>query len=68
MGQPSLAFDPGSVTIWCDLLATAVAPPTVANQGLPQNQWIIHPLVDGCQPGGVWSAADQSSYSARTLI
>jgi hypothetical protein len=35
---------------WCALLATVTDPGTVANQQLPQNQWTIHPLVDGCQP------------------
>jgi hypothetical protein len=35
---------------WCALLATVTLPATVGNQALPENQWTIHPLVDGCQP------------------
>ncbi len=35
---------------WCDLVDTVTLPETVANQELPENQWTIHPLVDGCQP------------------
>ena len=37
---------------WCAMLATVTDPGTVASQQLPQNQWTIHPLVDGCQPAG----------------
>jgi hypothetical protein len=40
------------VATWCSLSATINLPGTVANQQLPQNQWILHPLVDGCQPTG----------------
>ncbi len=40
------------VNNWCTLLATSTLPATIANQGQPQNQWIVHPLVDGCQPAG----------------
>jgi hypothetical protein len=35
---------------WCSKLDGANDPGTIANQGLPQNQWVIHPLVDGCEP------------------
>lgn len=38
------------VSSWCGLVATITAPGTVANQALTQNQWNLHPLVDGCQP------------------
>jgi hypothetical protein len=35
---------------WCALLSTANVSTTVANQQLPQNQWTVHPFVDGCDP------------------
>lgn len=35
---------------WCSALSAAVSVGTIANQGQPQNQWVLHPLVDGCQP------------------
>jgi hypothetical protein len=37
---------------WCALLTTISFPETVAGQQLPQNQWVFHPLIDGCQPSG----------------
>jgi hypothetical protein len=42
---------PGWISGWCKLLDTPNDPATVANQQLPQNQWTVHPLVDGCDPG-----------------
>jgi hypothetical protein len=33
----------------CDLTNEATVL-TVAGQALPQNQWSLHPLVDGCTP------------------
>ena len=36
---------------YCDAIAQTSTPLTVANQQQPQNQWVIHPLVDGCDPG-----------------
>jgi hypothetical protein len=38
---------------WCGLATTATAQGTIELQGLPQNQWTIHPLVDGCAPATV---------------
>jgi hypothetical protein len=38
------------IDTWCGMLADACDPGTIANQQLPQNQWLIHPLVDGCEP------------------
>jgi len=40
------------VASWCALLATVTLTGTVTAQQRPENQWIIHPLVDGCQPTG----------------
>lgn len=34
----------------CSLIQQAMDPATVGAQGLPQNGWTIHPLVDGCDP------------------
>ena len=41
---------PAWINSWCGLIATVTLPATVSNQGLPQNQWAVHPLVDGCEP------------------
>jgi len=38
------------VKFWCDAIAKANDPATVAEQGKPQNQWQIHPVIDGCDP------------------
>jgi hypothetical protein len=35
---------------WCDAYADANSPTTLANQMLPENQWKIHPAIDGCNP------------------
>jgi hypothetical protein len=35
---------------WCDAVSAAGSPLTVANQQRPENQWTVHPLIDGCQP------------------
>jgi hypothetical protein len=37
---------------WCGALAAARSPLTVDNQKKPENQWGIHPSVDGCKPEG----------------
>ena len=34
----------------CDLMAEATTTLTANNQAQPQNQWSLHPLVDGCTP------------------
>ena len=34
----------------CDAITKANAPFTAAEQEKPQNQWQIHPLIDGCDP------------------
>jgi hypothetical protein len=36
---------------WCNAIGTASDPLTVANQQEPQNQWTIHPVIDGCDSG-----------------
>lgn len=35
---------------WCGLLGEAFNPAVQTRQGLTENRWTIHPLVDGCQP------------------
>jgi hypothetical protein len=46
--------DPGNVILlkgrWETAIDDATSPATVASQQLPQNQWQVHPLIDGCQP------------------
>jgi hypothetical protein len=37
---------------WCGALLAVVSPPTLIAQAQPENQWSIHPLIDGCQPPG----------------
>jgi hypothetical protein len=36
----------------CDLTGEAGSPATIGAQAQPQNQWNIHPLVDGCTQAG----------------
>ena len=38
------------VTYWCDALGKVTAPGTVIAQERPENQWEIHPVIDGCEP------------------
>jgi hypothetical protein len=35
---------------WCDAVSDATTPLTVSNQALPENQWTVHPVIDGCAP------------------
>jgi hypothetical protein len=35
---------------WGTAIDGATSPATLQNQKLPQNQWQIHPIIDGCQP------------------
>jgi hypothetical protein len=35
---------------WCNALATAEDPGTVTAQLQPENQWEVHPVIDGCTP------------------
>jgi hypothetical protein len=35
---------------WQAAINNATSPVTLENQKLPQNQWQVHPLLDGCQP------------------
>jgi hypothetical protein len=35
---------------WEAAINDATSPATLASQQLPQNQWQVHPLIDGCQP------------------
>lgn len=37
---------------WCAAVGRAADPLTVTAQGRPENQWTIHPLIDGCAPAG----------------
>jgi hypothetical protein len=45
---------PGDVILlkgrWEAAIGNATSPATLASQQLPQNQWQVHPLIDGCQP------------------
>jgi hypothetical protein len=45
---------PGDVILlksrWAAAIDNATSPATLASQQLPQNQWQVHPLIDGCQP------------------
>ena len=38
-----------AVDRWCNALERAQDPATVAQQSQPQNQWVIHPIIDGCE-------------------
>jgi hypothetical protein len=38
--------------IWCRAIESGSSPLTIDNQKKPENQWTVHPSVDGCQPGG----------------
>jgi hypothetical protein len=35
---------------WQAAIGDATSPATLASQAQPQNQWQVHPLIDGCQP------------------
>lgn len=35
---------------WCELIETVTATLTVDNQAKPENQWTVHPVIDGCEP------------------
>ena len=39
---------PQVVKRWCDAVTAADAPATRAAQQQPQNQWVVHPAIDGC--------------------
>ena len=49
--------DPTSVSTaidtWCDMLAGSSGAEKGGNRTDPSNQWIVHPLLDGCQSGSV---------------
>ncbi|MCB0704621.1 MAG: hypothetical protein KDC34_04900 [Saprospiraceae bacterium] len=63
-GSWQAAFDsivdlvPANVTVdaaifqkfWCDAIASAESPETQVNIKRPENQWVIHPVIDGCEP------------------
>jgi hypothetical protein len=38
-----------AVDRWCDAIGRAQDPATVTQQSQPQNQWVIHPVIDGCE-------------------
>ncbi len=35
---------------WAGAVADARSQATLESQSLPQNQWHVHPMLDGCQP------------------
>lgn len=37
---------------WCGAIASAGSPLTIDNQKKPENQWTIHPFIDGCKSEG----------------
>jgi len=49
--------DSGNVILlrdrWEDAINDATSPATLVSQKQPQNQWQVHPLIDGCQPSGI---------------
>jgi hypothetical protein len=49
--------DPTSVSAaikaWCDILAGSTGAEKGGNRTDPSNQWIVHPLLDGCQSGPI---------------
>ena len=54
IATPVTDCDPGGVILlkgrWQNAVNDATSPATLANQKLPQNQWQIHPIIDGCDP------------------
>jgi hypothetical protein len=38
---------------WQGAINDATSAATLASQKQPQNQWQVHPLIDGCQPSGI---------------
>lgn len=40
-----------AVSRWCDAIGAASSPLTKENQKKPENQWNIHPAIDGCETG-----------------
>jgi len=40
----------GSPKEWCEAVDSAGSSLTVASQQQPENQWTIHPTIDGCRP------------------
>jgi hypothetical protein len=36
-------------TRWRNVIGDATSDTILANQKLPQNQWQVHPILDGCQ-------------------
>jgi hypothetical protein len=43
-------FKEDKVKEWCKSIKNASSPSTQANQQKPENQWEIHPDIDGCMP------------------
>ena len=41
---------PSRAREWCKALDDAGSDATTAAQGLSENQWVIHPVIDGCRP------------------
>jgi hypothetical protein len=38
---------------WATALGQATSTATLESQKQPQNQWQVHPIIDGCQPSGI---------------
>lgn len=43
-------LNPDDIKVWCGMVADASSPTTQTNQENPENQWEVHPDVDGCDP------------------
>ena len=43
---------------WCEAVGTVSSPLTRDNQQRPENQWTIHPVIDGCAPSDENKPAD----------
>lgn len=41
----------GSLEEWCHAIKETYLPLTLDNQKIPENQWVIHPEIDGCASG-----------------
>ena len=52
--SPVTDCDPTQVILlkkrWQNAVNDAISPTTLESQNLPQNQWRIHPVIDGCEP------------------
>ncbi len=51
-----------AVNRWCGAISASRSPLTQSNQKKPENQWNIHPLIDGCQP------SDEDNANVSPLV